>query len=112
MLKGQLVHPLGVPFGPEQETHYRKHAYIPITTVVRRSLLLRTGGYPQPGSAEWPRPDCEDWGGHLRLLNIGAKFVHVPKRTWVCHLDDTRSTAGKPWTTVYDPETNEESVSQ
>jgi len=99
---GELVHPLGVPFGPEQERHFRRHAFIPITTVVRRSWLEVTGGYPQPGTVEWPLADCEDWGGHLRLLDAGCKFVHVPHRTWRCHLDDTRSTAGKPWTSVYD----------
>lgn len=102
-LNGQLVHPLGVPFGPEQERHYRRYAFIPITTVVRRSMLERSGGYPLPGSPQWPRSDCEDWGGHLRLLDVGAKFVHVPKRTWRCYHDGetTRSTAGRPWTSVY-----------
>lgn len=101
--QGMLVHPLGVPFGPEQESHYRKHAYIPITTVVRRAALERSGGYPQPNTAEWPLPDCEDWGGHLRLLDSGARFVHAPVRTWRCHLPtgDVRSTAGRPWTDVY-----------
>jgi hypothetical protein len=97
---GQLVHPLGVPFGPEQEAHYRKHAFIPITTVVRRSMLEQSGGYPTPGTADWPLPDCEDWGGHLALLNIGARFVHAPKRTWRCNLD-SQSTAGRPWQETY-----------
>lgn len=100
---GQLVHPLGVPFGPEQEAHYRLHAYIPITTVVRKAALERSGGYPTPGTPDWPMPDCEDWGGHLRLLDTGARFVHAPKRTWRCHLPvgDVRSTAGRPWQQVY-----------
>jgi hypothetical protein len=101
MCHGQLVHPLGVPFGPEQEAHYRKHAFIPITTVVRRSLLEETGGYPTPGTSEWPLPDCEDWGGHLRFLDAGARFVHLPKRTWVCHHDPATSTAGRPWQDTY-----------
>lgn len=103
MLDGELVHPLGVPFGLEQEKHYRRYAFIPITTVVRRAMLERSGGYPSPGTPEWPRSDCEDWGGHLRLLDIGCKFVHVPKRTWRCYHNGatTRSTGGKPWTSVY-----------
>lgn len=103
MHQGQLVHPLGIPFGVEQERHYRRYAYIPITTVVRRHLLQRSGGYPEPNTPAWPLPDCEDWGGHLRLLDIGCKFVHVPHRTWRCYHDGatTRSTAGKPWTSVY-----------
>ena len=101
MHNGQLVHPLGVPFGPEQARHMRRHAFIPITAVVRRAALERSGGFPTPGSKEWPREDCEDWGGWLRLLDIGAKFVHVPERTWRCHYSvgnsPLDSTAGKPW---------------
>lgn len=104
MQNGQLVHPLGVPFGPEQEQHYRKYAFIPITCVVKRTALVQTGGFPVPGSEDWPMEDCEDWGGWLRLLDVGAKFVHVPHRTWRCHLNDAAfplgSTAGKPWTKV------------
>jgi Glycosyl transferase family 2 len=92
---GQLVHPLGVEFGPEQQRHYRRHAFIPITTVVRRSALERSGGFPIPGTPEWPRDDCEDWGGWLALLDTGARFAHVPKRTWRCYLGD--GTAGRPW---------------
>jgi Glycosyl transferase family 2 len=97
-LNGQLVHPLGVPFGHEQEQHYRLHAFIPITTVVRRHFMVKSGGYPVPGSSDWPREDCEDWGGHLRLLDVGCKFVHHPERTWRCHWNPKESTAGKPWT--------------
>lgn len=95
-LNGELVHPLGVPFGTEQLAHYRLHAFIPITTVVRRHFLERSGGYPIPGSRDWPRADCEDWGGHLRLLDVGCKFVHHPARTWRCHYH-AGSTAGKSW---------------
>lgn len=103
MLNGQLIHPLGVPFGPEQEAHMRRHAFIPITTLVRRSALEKSGGFPTPGTPEWPRDDCEDWGGWLRLLDSGAKFAHAPKRTWRCYYSPTgggtplTSTAGRPW---------------
>lgn len=103
LLNGNLVHPLGVEFGPEQARHMRRHAFIPITTVVKRTALEKSGGFPTPGTPEWPRDDCEDWGGWLRLLDIGAKFVHVPQRTWRCHYSDPggntplTSTAGRPW---------------
>lgn len=93
--RGQLRSPLGVAFGKEQAEHMRRYAFIPITTLCRRSALVRSGGFPRPLSAEWPRDDCEDWGGWLRLLNTGAKFVHVPRRTWICH--HGRGTAGRPW---------------
>lgn len=93
---GQLRHPLGVPFGDEQAAHMRQHAFLPITGLIRRSLLEETGGCPTPGSREWPRLDCEDWGMWLRLLDAGAKFVHHPERTWRCHFH-AGSTAGRPW---------------
>lgn len=101
MHNGQLVHPMGVPFGPEQARHMRHHAFIPITAVVRRAALVRSGGFPTPGSREWPRSDCEDWGGWLALLDCGARFVHLPERTWRCHYSvgdsPLASTAGRPW---------------
>lgn len=101
MQNGQLVHPLGVPFGPEQARHMRRHAFIPITAVVRRAALEKVGGCPTPGTPEWPKEDCEDWGLWLRLLDAGAKFVHLPERTWRCHYSvgdsPLNSTAGKPW---------------
>lgn len=97
MRNGQLVHPLGVPFGPEQAAHMKRFAFIPITALVRRSALVKSGGFPLPLSREWPRDDCEDWGGWLRLLNTGARFVHHPDRTWRCH--HGAGTAGRPWKT-------------
>lgn len=56
--------------------------FIPVTTLVRRSALLDVGGFPQPGSPEWPNPDCEDWGLWQALARQGAQFHHVPHRTW------------------------------
>lgn len=99
MRNGQLVHPLGVPFGPEQAAHMKRFAFIPITALVRKSALEKSGGFPRPLSREWPRDDCEDWGGWLALLRTGARFVHVPERTWVCHHtnDGERGTSGRPW---------------
>lgn len=95
-VNGQLVHPLGVPFGPEQATHMREHAFIPVTGLYRTELLRAVGGWPTPGSAEWPRPDCEDHGLWLKLLDVGAKIVHAPLRTWRCSYH-AGSTAGRPW---------------
>lgn len=92
---GHLRHPLGVPFGSEQAAHMKRYAFIPITTLVRRSMLERVGGFPQPLSSEWPREDCEEWGCWLRILDKGGRFVHHPERTWV--LNAGEGTAGKPW---------------
>lgn len=96
MFEGKLVHPLGVPFGTEQARHLRRYAWIPATIVVRRTMLERVGGYPAPGTAEYEQFNgCEDWALLIRLLDAGARFHHVPHRTWRCHHGD--GTAGRPW---------------
>lgn len=94
---GELVHPLGVPFGPEQAEHLRKYAWIPSTVVVRRTKLEEVGGYPEFGTEEYEKSNrCEDWGLLLKLLDSGAQFFHVPERTWRLHSGS--GTAGQPWT--------------
>jgi glycosyltransferase involved in cell wall biosynthesis len=93
---GRLVHPLGVRFGPEQAEHMRTYAFIPATILVRRSSLEAVGGYPGPGDEDYERYDrCEDWALLIRLLDIRAKFIHVPMRTWRLHHGN--GTAGLPW---------------
>lgn len=54
--------------------------YIPITNLVRRSLLVEVGGF-------WTREGeaFEDWRMWRRLVKAGAKFVHTPEVTWVWH---------------------------
>jgi glycosyltransferase involved in cell wall biosynthesis len=71
-------------FGQEfNEPALRQNNYIPVTALVRRSLFEQVGGFPVPGSEEWPHVQNEDWGLWLRLLDAGAKFSHLPERTWV-----------------------------
>ena len=94
---GQYVSPLGIPFGPDHETHLRTEGnFIPITVLVRRELIMDVGGFPQPKSAEWPHETCEDWGCWLRLLNAGGKFAHAPERTWRWRWH-RGNTSGRPW---------------
>lgn len=57
--------------------------FIPITVMARRELMMDLGGFPLPESDRWVSPDNEDWGMWKDMLNAGAKFVHVPVRTWV-----------------------------
>lgn len=59
--------------------------FIPINVLVRRSLLEEVGGFPIPGSAEWPPKDCEDWGCWLRILDAGGVISHIDKVTWTWH---------------------------
>lgn len=95
-LHGELVHPLGVPFGTEQARHLREHAWIPATIVVRRELLEVVGGYPEASDPEYERyRRCEDWALLNRLLDARARFVHVPRRTWRLYLG--HGTAGQNW---------------
>lgn len=69
--------------------------FIPVTALVRTSMFVAVGGFPQPLSDEWPHPDCEDWGLWKRLLAFGAKFSHLPERTWTWHWHG-KNTSGRP----------------
>lgn len=93
---GQWVKPWGVPFGRLQERHLRERgSFIPMTHVVRTELVRRAGGFPIPGTPEWPRPNVEDWGYLIRLLDAGARFRHLPFTTWVWHVHEAH-TGGQP----------------
>ncbi len=72
----------GQTFSPEALS---QNNFIPITVLARTDLLLKVGGFPLPGSPEWPHQDCEDWGMWLRLREIEARFSHLPERTWTWH---------------------------
>jgi hypothetical protein len=71
----------GVPFDPYL---IRQRNYIPVTTLCRTDLVRRAGGF-QPHPDENGDP-CEDWGLWLALLASGAKFSHLPQRTWIWHV--------------------------
>lgn len=94
---GQLVPAFGVPFDEEQSRYVMTEGnFIPVTVLVRRSWLELVDGFPPPGSARWPHAECEDWGCWQDLLRAGARFRHVPERTWVWNWHG-RNTSGKPW---------------
>lgn len=93
-INGVLVNPFGVPFGPEQAYHlYTIGNFIPITWVGRTETILRVGGFPQPT----PDPSKgsgrieEDYGLLLKMLAVGARFVHVPVRTWKYYFHDANT---------------------
>jgi glycosyltransferase involved in cell wall biosynthesis len=81
---GVLVpEPIGVPFGSEQANWLRYQGnFIPITYLLRAAWHERVGGMPASGG---PGAE-EDYLFLLRLLNAGAKFHHVAKRTWIYHV--------------------------
>lgn len=68
----------GMPFSPEA---LRRRNYIPVTTLCRTQMVRDVGGF-QPHPDENGDP-CEDWGLWLALLDAGAKFSHLPQRTWI-----------------------------
>lgn len=74
------VSPFGVKFGQEQERHLRTFGnFIPITYLVRTDFCKKVGGFPPPESHKRP----EDHLFLIKLLDAGARFVHVPRRTWI-----------------------------
>jgi glycosyltransferase involved in cell wall biosynthesis len=81
----------GKKFDPDE---FERRNYIPITVLVRRSLLVEVDGFPEPCSAEWPYPDNEDWGLWRRLVAAGAVFHHTPQVTWIWH-HHGRNTSGR-----------------
>lgn len=92
---GRLLSPIGRPFGSEQREYLLRVAnFVPITVLARTEAIRTVGGFPQPGTTEWPNVACEDWGLWQRLLRAGASFRHVPERTWVWRHHD-HNTAGR-----------------
>ena len=80
----------GEPFDPDL---LREKSYIPVTSLVRTELLHKTRGFEAaPGSA------YDDWGLYLQLLDVGAKFHHLPRVTWKWnHGDHSTSGSGDRW---------------
>jgi glycosyltransferase involved in cell wall biosynthesis len=61
--------------------------YIPITVLARTELCKKVGGFVNhPHFLQYGNPaTCEDWNMWLALLDEGARFVHLPVRTWTWH---------------------------
>lgn len=70
---------------PFDEERLRRENYIPITVLVRTDLLWDVGGFHARGPADNP---CDDWGTWERLLEAGATFAHLPRRTWLWNWHD------------------------
>lgn len=69
---------------------------IPITTLVRRSVVIQAGGFRPPRADDQERTVAnEDWHFWLEVSRLGAEIVHLPERTWRWH-HDTGNTAGLP----------------
>lgn len=82
------VNCFGIPF---DASLLKKRNFIPVTVLARTEKVIEAGGFQ-------PRPDengdpCEDWGLWLAMLERGAKFGHLPVRTWRWNLGGTK---GRP----------------
>jgi glycosyltransferase involved in cell wall biosynthesis len=63
----------------------QKSNFIPITVLVRTSVLREVGGFPDPESDEWPLSSGTDYGCWKRIMRTGAKFSHINEVTWTWH---------------------------
>lgn len=79
----------GEPFDGEL---LRQHSYLPVTSLVRTGLAQRARFGPP---ATHPDSPYDDWGFYVRLLDLGAKFHHVPEITWVWH-HHGKNSQGRP----------------
>lgn len=81
-----------MPFDPDI---LRLRSFIPVTCLVRTELAQGVGGFEYP-----PQSPYDDWGLFLKLLDKGAKFIHVPVVTWTWHVGDHNSSGDPkriPW---------------
>jgi glycosyltransferase involved in cell wall biosynthesis len=84
------INTCGLPFDP---VLLRRANFIPVTVLARTAVLRAAGGFQA-------HPDvngdpCEDWGLWLALLDAGARFSHLPARTWRWN-NGGGSTRGRP----------------
>lgn len=79
------VNCFGLPFDAEL---LKRRNYIPVTVLARTQLVIDAGGF-QPHPDEHGNP-CEDWGLWLAMLERGARFGHLPVRTWRWNLGGTK----------------------
>jgi glycosyltransferase involved in cell wall biosynthesis len=74
---GDPVNCFGLPFSA---TLLRQRNYIPVTVLAKTEKVLAAGGFqPHPDDNGDP---CEDWGLWLAMLDMGARFGHLPVKTW------------------------------
>lgn len=59
----------------------RRANYIPVTVLARTGLVRAAGGFIADLTIA-PPAECDEWGLWLRMLDQGARIVHLPERTW------------------------------
>ena len=67
-------------------------AYLPVTCLAHAGMAKQALFGPP---AHEPSSNYDDWGFYLRMLALGATFLHVPEVTWVWH-HHGNNTSGRP----------------
>lgn len=94
--QGRIVLPWGIRFGPEQEAHLRRQgSFIPMTHLVRTEIVRRVDGFPDGFVLPDGRYRGEDEAYLIRLLDAGAHFEHLDRKTWRWYAHPGTSTAGR-----------------
>lgn len=94
---GELADPFAVPWHEGSEAYMRQSGnFIPVTVMVRTELIKSVGGFEDMAGSEGSGATGEDYIAWLKLLDAGAKFVHVPERTWRWN-GHVGHTAGRSW---------------
>jgi glycosyltransferase involved in cell wall biosynthesis len=65
------------PNTPFDADRLRQANYIPSTSLIRKSLIDKLGGWDADAAHGW-----EDWNFWLRALDVKARFVCVSEITW------------------------------
>lgn len=81
----------GLPFDGDL---LRLRSWLPVTSLVRTELAQEVGGFefaddPSTGGS------YDDWGFYLKMLDAGARFHHVPVRSWLWR-HHGKNSSGRP----------------
>jgi len=83
--------PTGMFGQPFDSVLLQRANYIPVTVLARTAAVRAAGGFQDhPDDNGDP---CEDWGLWLAMCEQGARFGHLPVKTWRMHPGGTR---GRP----------------
>jgi glycosyltransferase involved in cell wall biosynthesis len=91
----------GVPFDADE---LRRRSYIQTTSLIRADLFHEAGGFQLPDRTMPDGSPCpyDDWGLWLAMLDLGARFLHVPEVTFIWN-HWGRGASGVPGNTSGDP---------
>ena len=71
---------------PFDADELRRYNYIAITVLARTEAVQAAGGFrAQPDLCTDGQSACDEWGTWTRMVDLGARIVHLPQRTWRWH---------------------------